>query len=514
MLGICAVALFVLSGAATGEAARWYVAENGRGDGTTWARASADLMGILDKADPGDEIWVAEGEYLPVKTYEPTHEERATAFDLSRGVALYGGFDGGESSLSERDFEFNETTLSGNIGNPAVSADNSYQVVTADDPDASSEDDDQNVVIDGFTIEGGYADRAPVDPSEPVYHIGAGMHTSYMENITIRNCTFRDNHATGYAGGLSGYRCRITVEQSTFEDNSAQLGGGAMVSHCYSADIAGCTFTGNIATESGGGLLDNDSNLVLEDCTFSSNNAEDGDGGGVVSHVLDSYPENNADPVIRRCAFLDNQAEGEGGALCCKDNDPTIINCTFSGNRSTGKGGAFAAQDGNETRFRFCTFAGNAAQGGGDCIALADARVAAVNSILWGDQRDRIIDVGDDARITADSCVLNRSDLDSLGDNNTNGNPKLEEPADNDGPTKTCVIASGSSARNAASSGDVPDTDQRGKPRPSGDGPDIGAFELQESSSPGGGGGGCSVGVASFAAALLLIPGVLALRRR
>ena len=61
-------------------------------------------------------------------------------------VALYGGFQGDEQSLSERDWKKNLTVLSGDIGQQGVIEDNTKQVVKGAD----------YAVIDGFIIENGY----------------------------------------------------------------------------------------------------------------------------------------------------------------------------------------------------------------------------------------------------------------------------------------------------------------------------------------------------------------------
>jgi hypothetical protein len=58
--------------------------------------------------------------------------------------------------------------------------------------------------------------------------------------------------------------------------------------------------------------------------------------------------------------------------------------------------------------------------------------------------------------------------------------PRIEPLPDNDGPTQTHSLKPDESpAIDKGDSVDAPTTDQRGMPRPSGEGVDIGAFELQ-----------------------------------
>ena len=83
----------------------------GGGDGTTWEMAYDELQDALARAVPGDAVWVAAATYTPAG---PDGDRDAT-FALPDGVAIYGGFAGGEQSLDERDWIANETILSGDL---------------------------------------------------------------------------------------------------------------------------------------------------------------------------------------------------------------------------------------------------------------------------------------------------------------------------------------------------------------------------------------------------------------
>ncbi len=71
------------------------------------------------------------------------------------GVAIYGGFAGTETELSERDWENNVTILSGEIGDPATTADNTIHVVVSIGQNGTA-------VLDGFTITKGNASAVQV----------------------------------------------------------------------------------------------------------------------------------------------------------------------------------------------------------------------------------------------------------------------------------------------------------------------------------------------------------------
>src|SRR4051812_18792909 len=101
--------------AAAGAAAQTVLFVNiaqttGAGNGFSWAdafRGEGALQQALDAAgalQPGSEaqLWVAAGGYTPTRP-TVTGESGSVTFRLLSGVALYGGFVGTETQLSQRD---------------------------------------------------------------------------------------------------------------------------------------------------------------------------------------------------------------------------------------------------------------------------------------------------------------------------------------------------------------------------------------------------------------------------
>jgi hypothetical protein len=170
----------------------YYVDANATGanNGLSWTDAFNYLQDALAVAQEADHIWVAEGVYKPdANTAEPNGSgDRQATFQLKNGMAIYGGFAGGETKLSQRDWEAHETILSGDIGTPDVSTDNSYHVVTGSGTDP-------NAVLDGFTITAGNANGTGEDEN------GAGMHNN-SGSPTVVNCTFSRNSAADVGGGM------------------------------------------------------------------------------------------------------------------------------------------------------------------------------------------------------------------------------------------------------------------------------------------------------------------------
>src|SRR6266508_867898 len=121
---------------------------SGVGDGSSWADAYPSLADALAGAASGTEIWVAKG------TYKPTSgTDRTATFLLKDGVAIYGGFAGGETQRDQRDWQANITLLSGDLNGDdsgdvslpnLTREDNSYHVVTGA----------TGATLDGVTITG------------------------------------------------------------------------------------------------------------------------------------------------------------------------------------------------------------------------------------------------------------------------------------------------------------------------------------------------------------------------
>jgi predicted outer membrane repeat protein len=222
----------------------------GANDGTSWADAFTELRTALKWTPvcPGvTNIWVAAG------TYKPTAGvERDSTFRLVSGIAIYGGFAGTETSLSQRSWAANPTILSGDIGVEADSSDNSHHVVTGSGTDATA-------VLDGFTITKGYAQGS-------VRERGGGM-INVSGNPTLANLVFLENYADSAGGGMQNIDSNPTLVNSVFALNSTTVfdGGGAGMANANShPTLTNVTFTGNDAGDGTGGAIAN----VLSDPTL------------------------------------------------------------------------------------------------------------------------------------------------------------------------------------------------------------------------------------------------------
>ncbi|MEM6722498.1 MAG: choice-of-anchor Q domain-containing protein, partial [Bacteroidota bacterium] len=323
----------------------------GANNGNSWADAFTSFQDGLNDARSGDQIWVAEGTYIPVSCSSCTTNDRLISFILPSGVEAYGGFNGTETALDQRNFSSNLTFLSGYIVIPIDSTDNSFRVVT-------SENTNDKTIFDGFIVEEGNADGSSINGT---FFSGGGLYIdanpSGIGNLKIRNCTIRNNFAGG-GGGMAvdaviGGTIEMEILNCTFENNRASTGnvsstGGAILMLGNSGAqirplIKGCTFNNNFVGNDGAAISMTPSGnttvlgTVIDSCTFTNNQSTDRGGAVWYRQVSSGVTE----VVIKNSTFLNNRSGGQGGAVFARTSfstisNDTLANCYFEGNLADG----------------------------------------------------------------------------------------------------------------------------------------------------------------------------------
>lgn len=393
--------VFVIFFSPSAESAVVYVnhAATGANDGGSWSNAYVSLQDALAASVSGDEIWVAEGLYKP----GTLGDSRTNTFWIGEDISLYGGFEGGESSLDERDWEAYVTVLSGDFaGNDITNA----QGVVLDWSDVVGNDNCYDVVtvwgavctIDGFTITGG---RGDVDDLRFLPHgAGNGLNAAWG-NLTLSNLVFRGNHGNTKPGGaIYFWESTGTVSHVSFIGNNGSDGGAVF---CRDASIVftDVLFQENDAidegtTVSGGGLYVYGTNTYVFDCQFISNSSVKTGGGLatyhniVVSNVL--FQGNSAltgggmwDPggsTLTDCRFIDNTAE-RGGGLGSKQiyATGTYTRLLFQGNYATNSGGGIYIETAAPV-VRDSTFTGNRSGFAGGAVWCSALSPKLINVII------------------------------------------------------------------------------------------------------------------------------------
>jgi hypothetical protein len=163
----------------------------GLNNGTSWNDAFVDLDYAINATNSG-QIWVAADMYKPSTNLqgETPSNEREKTFRLKENIAIYGGFNGSEVNLSDRDWNRYKTILSGDIGIEGDNTDNSYHVVSAEYADL-----DLSTILDGLIIRDGYSYSQKS---------GAGIYVNQTSGgkFILRNCIIEKNYSCRYGGGL------------------------------------------------------------------------------------------------------------------------------------------------------------------------------------------------------------------------------------------------------------------------------------------------------------------------
>lgn len=337
-------------------------------NGSSWQYAFDDLQEAIAIAEPGDSIWVAEGTYFPTP-----YNNRAFSFYLNPGVKIFGGFEGTETALSQRDWESHETILSGDIGVPGDSTDNSYHVVYTIGTDSTA-------ILDGFTITRGFAvhqDNGYVGS----LNRGGGILVDTDEFLptaspVIRNCDFHSN--VGFLGGALacngqyGRFANPALENCFFYENTGTFEGGAVYKLGPGDENTGmhfsnCSFENNWAWQGGAAVFFREAcnSFTFLDCGFSGNNATD--RGGAVTHLGCEV----ISLIFENCHFDSNRG-GESGAFAfMQENIAGTFNfsfahCVFTENESIGgSGGAMfigVEEESCTININYCEFLGNFAE--------------------------------------------------------------------------------------------------------------------------------------------------------
>jgi hypothetical protein len=311
-----------------------YVRQDGSGNqsGSSWENASGDLQLTINQACPNSEIWVAQGTYKPNRPANNLNtiatNNRDNAFVLKANVKIFGGFLAtGNPEISDRDWNANITTLSGDIGTVNNVSDNCYHVVISSGLVGTAE-------LNGFTITKGNANtnRAiTVNGYSPDARYGGGMYND-NSSPTISNITFSENNATN-GGGIYNAVSSPTISNSVFSENTATINGGGINNSSSSPTISNTTFSGNTANSIGGGIYNYTSSPTMNNCTIVSNNANSNGGG--ISNINISYP------IISNCTITLNFATNNGGGMHNDYSSPTVSKSSISGNTASNGGGIY-----------------------------------------------------------------------------------------------------------------------------------------------------------------------------
>jgi hypothetical protein len=320
------------------------------GDGSTWSLAFKTIPEAVDESNSGDIILVGQGTYKPI--------DQSTPIELGDEVSIQGGFAGlGALDPFARDTVNFPTILSGDLsGNDGANftnyGDNAEHVVKASSGISapSGVDPEDNANLDGFTIKAGNAQLSHgggirIESSSPLIrgcnitlnystYSGGGAVTTGTGGIAVfRNCTFSENEAQSYGGGVMIEQTSAKVINCTFVENTA-FGGGGVQYHFddgTTCDIVSCTFRDNDALRSGGGLNvteneDSSATCNVFNSLFAGNFAALY-GGGINTELA---------IALTNCTVAKNHCNWVGGGMRdVSSGGSDITSCIFWGNTAS-----------------------------------------------------------------------------------------------------------------------------------------------------------------------------------
>ncbi|MFK7784104.1 MAG: choice-of-anchor Q domain-containing protein [Crocinitomicaceae bacterium] len=245
--------------------------------------------------------------------------------------------------------------------------------------------------------------------------------------ITIDSCSIYDNTCGDDGGAIRIMNGTFNCKNSYIYDNTSPSFGGAISSNSI-IHMDNSTFAGNAASGKGGVIRNFGTSLdsvILRNCTFSNNFA--GNDGGAIS--------TSCALELDFCTIVENEASVDGGGIEVTNVSPTIQNSIIAIN---------LAPDGS------------------------DVKGTNVNMISNGYNF-----IGDS---TGSNWIVATGD--TLGNDLLPIDPLVDVLTNNGGNSPTIAITSVSACVDAANPIQFLEKDQRGFVRPSGNSPDIGAFEL------------------------------------
>ena len=206
---------------------------------------------------------------------------------------------------------------------------------------------------------------------------GGAINNIYGGTLTVDNCSFTNNKATGSGGGAIFIIGNSTINNSSFTKNTAINTYGGAIFLIGNSTIKNCNFTSNTAFYYGGAIFNyaNDAILTVDSCSFTNNTATYQTGGGGAICNIGTLTIDNS-------TFTSNNAT-EGGAIC-NIGTLTIDISTFISNNATDGGAIFNVDGIGTVIVNFNRIIGNTASNGSAICNLDTTRTVDATDNWWG----------------------------------------------------------------------------------------------------------------------------------
>ena len=349
-VSICGLILITMTGHAN---AVLYVASDSACEsncGDSWANACQDFACIeqylTNSGYYTQQVWVKKGTYI-------FSSQVSINCQSSGKLEFYGGFDGTETALAQRDWENNVTILSGDINDDDTKGvDNyvtNYSNISGDNaPSLLSIQYSPDFVIDGFVI------TAVKTKFNSPYASRAITFNTVSTNLLIKNLLFAGNDFLEKGASLEIYSC-----QNVYMDN--------------------LTFKGNRGSTYSISYINTSTNVYMRNSLFLNNTAV---YGGALRF-------SNSSAMLGNVTFKENLAEQNGGAIYLMSTDLNMANVIITGNKAN-QGAAIYNFSDNNLFISQSTIASNNTLDYTNSSAVHSNNITCQNSIVWGNNAQQL----------------------------------------------------------------------------------------------------------------------------
>jgi parallel beta-helix repeat protein len=300
---------------------------------------------------------------------------------------------------------------------------------------------------------------------------------SILKGFTLKN------GLSDFGGGIFVDNAAPVIENCRIIHNQAGSGGGLYLTNGASPKLSNCAVNDNIASNGAGVFIDH-SNILFSQTTINFNIAAQNGGGMYLVHSSPDmdriiiqgnhairgagiYMTQNSLPKITRSQLSENSASESGGGACVmQQSGLNIVNSLIFGNSANFDGGGFYVKEA-ELQMHSSSLVHQYASFGRSVFADA-ASLTISNSILWNNGEE-IEDY--DSHVAVDHSDIQMADGIFPGEGNINADPNFRDSLSD------FRLNSSSPCIDAGTATHAPTTDLSGKIRPSGDAPDMGAYE-------------------------------------
>ena len=403
-------------------------AATGANNGTSWVDAFTNLQEAIAASDCA-ELWVASGVYVATGA-EPN-------FRLRSRLTFYGGFNGTETDLLQRNWTNHPVVLTSVSSNSPVIFNNGIAQTI-----------DSTAVLDGFII-------SAQQPMAAIFNINASP--------VIRNTSI-----SGHPGyGVLNQGGRPAFIACVFSNN---LGGAVVNASGANVAFVDCRFERNATLYSGAAILNRQATSTIDRCSFVANAAS---RGGAVANLDGGFA------FVDRSLFDRNTATIDGGAVYNAQGGASLRNSLLVDNRAGSYGGALVQYSSGSLDVINCTVTRNTAASLGGGLYQQVGAVTLRNSIVWNNIVSapapgatlQDFQLQHDGGPLAASHSIIEGLTSALGDGNLNTDPLFGVGSVVPGPFSPAIDAGDTSYVQMG------ELDYAGNPRQQGPAVDIGAYE-------------------------------------